>query len=53
MKYYIKCRTTQGHKYYLRRCEDEVLERMAFHTFLVILPVLSIFALAAAAGLLG
>lgn len=52
MKYYSRCKTTTGHKYYLRRCEDEVLERMTFHTFLVILPVLSVFAFAAAAGVL-
>lgn len=53
MKYYMRCKTTLGHRYYMRRCEDEVLERMTFHAFLIILPALSVFALAAVAGLLG
>jgi len=52
MKYYMRCKTTTGHKYIMRRCEDEVLERMTFHAFLVILPALSVFAMAAAAGVI-
>ena len=52
MKYYMRCKTTTGHKYIMRRCEDEVLERLTFHSILLILPVLSILAFVAAAGIL-
>lgn len=52
MKYYMRCKTTTGHKYYLRRCEDEVLERFTFHTLLVFSPLLAVLAFAAAAGVL-
>jgi len=50
MKAYMRCKTTLGHRYYMRRCEDEVAERKLFHAVLVILPALTVVAMAAAAG---
>lgn len=50
MKAYMRCKTTLGHRYYIRRCEDEVRERKIFHITLVGLPALAVVALAAAAG---
>ena len=50
MKAYMRCKTTLGHRYYMRRCEDEVSERELFHAVLVILPALALLAMAFAAG---
>lgn len=52
MKAYMRCKTTLGHRYYMRRCEDEVAERELFHAMLVIVPSLAVIALAFAAGVL-
>ena len=50
MKTYMRCKTTLGHRYWMRRCEDEVRERELFHAALVILPALALLAMAFAAG---
>lgn len=41
MKRYMRCKTTMGHTYYMRRCEDEIQERKLFHIALVALPFLA------------
>jgi hypothetical protein len=51
MERYMRCKTTLGHRYRMRRCEDEVRERRLFHAALVILPVIAAMALLYAGGL--
>ena len=52
MKRYMRCKTTMGHTYYMRRCEDEIQERKLFHIALVFSPLLMVIAFAAAAGMI-
>lgn len=52
MKRYMRCRTTMGHTYYMRRCEDEVIERDLFNAVLVFLPMATVIIFAAIAGLI-
>ena len=52
MKSYMRCKTTLGHRYWMRRCEDEVRERELFHAALVILPAMAVIWFALAAGLI-
>ena len=52
MNHYMRCKTTLGHRYRMRRCEDEIMERRVFHAVMVILPLVTVFGLAAAAGMI-
>ena len=45
-------KTTLGHRYTMRVCEDEVQERQLFHAVLVLLPTLAVILFAAAAGVI-
>ena len=49
---YRTYKTTMGHKYKMRVCEDEVLERQLFHAVLVASPLLAVIAFAVAAGMI-
>ena len=49
---YRRYKTTMGHKYYMRICEDEIQERRLFHAALVFSPLLMVIAFAAAAGMI-
>ena len=48
-----KCyKTTLGHKYTMRLCEDEIRERWLFRIVLVVSPLSMILAFAMAAGMI-
>ena len=49
---YKSYKTTMGHKYSMRLCEDEVAERVAFRAVMIFLPLLTIFTMAKVAGLI-
>ena len=49
---YKRDKTTLGHKYKMRLCEDEVQERWLFRAVLVFSPLLTVIAFAAAAGMI-
>ena len=49
---YRRYKTTLGHKYQMRCCEDEVRERILFRVTLLFSPLLMVFAFAIAAGML-
>lgn len=49
---YKSYKTTMGHKYSMRLCEDEVAERFAFRAVMVFLPLLTIVTMAKVAGLI-
>lgn len=52
MRHYMRCKTTMGHRYKMRRCEDEVAERQVFHLVLVVVPFLTVILMAKAAGMI-
>ena len=48
-----KCyKTTMGHRYNMRICEDEARERMLFRVTLLFSPLLMVLAFAIAAGVI-
>ena len=49
---YRRYKTTLGHKYQMRCCEDEVMERMLFRVALFFSPLLMVFGFAIAAGMI-
>ena len=49
---YRTYKTTMGHKYRMRICEDEQHERDLFHVALVLFPLITVFGFAAAAGMI-
>ena len=49
---YKSYKTTMGHRYNMRLCEDEVAERFAFRAVMIFLPLLAIFTMAKVAGLI-
>lgn len=49
---YKRYKTTMGHRYNMRICEDEIQERRLFHAALVFSPLLMVIAFAAAAGMI-
>lgn len=49
---YKRYKTTMGHKYNMRLCEDEIHEKRIFHIMLVFSPLLIVFAFAIAAGMI-
>jgi len=49
---YKRYKTTMGHKYQMRCCEDEVRERILFRMALFCTPLLMIFGFALAAGMI-
>lgn len=50
---YRRVKTSLGHRYVMRICEDEVRERDLFHAAVVFLPMVAILAFSLAAGLFG
>jgi hypothetical protein len=49
---YKTYKTTLGHKYQMRICEDELHERRIFRAVLVLSPLVMVFAFALAAGVI-
>lgn len=49
---YKRYKTTLGHRYTMRLCEDEIRERRLFRIALVASPLLMILAFALAAGMI-
>lgn len=52
MRHYKTYKTTLGHKYTMRLCEDEIRERRIFRACLVISPLVMVIGFAAAAGMI-
>ena len=49
---YKRYKTTLGHKYRMRCCEDEICERILFRAALFCSPLLMVFGFALAAGMI-
>ena len=52
MNNYRRYKTTLGHRYVMRMCEDEIHERRLFHAALILAPLVMVFAFALAAGMI-
>ena len=52
MRQYKTYKTTLGHKYTMRICEDELRERRIFRAVLVLSPLVMVFGFALAAGVI-